>query len=337
MTAPEAHIGAHILVTGGAGFIGSHVADALMQKGYRVSVLDNLSTGFITNLERWTNHPRFQFVQADITRDLGDALARLALRFGRIERIAHFAAQTAVPLSIEDPVSDINANLAGTTRILEYARHNNVAKVLFASSAAVFGDEAAVPLSEDTSVRPASPYGINKLTGELYLDYYARLYGLNFTALRFMNVYGPRQDPKGWYSGVISIFMDRALANQPITIFGDGQQTRDFVYIGDTVNAALRALLTDAGNNSVINIGTGVAVSIDTLTQAILELTNSTSTVRYEAARAGDIRHSYTSIEKARVLLDFAPRTDLRAGLNETLTWMRENTGRPRLRSGSAA
>jgi len=329
--------GAHILITGGAGFIGSHVVDALMQQGFRVSVLDNLSTGYMANLEQWINHPHFQFVQADITHDINDAVARLALRFGRIERIAHFAAQTAVPLSIDDPVNDINANLAGTTRILEYARHNKVSKVLFASSAAVYGDEAAVPLSEQTLPRPASPYGLNKLTGELYLDYYARLCGLNYTALRFMNIYGPRQDPKGWYSGVISIFMDRALNNQTITIFGDGEQTRDFVYIGDTVNAALRALLTDAGNNSVINIGTGSAASINVLTQSILELTNSTATVSYAPPRAGDIRHSVTSIDKARAFLDFAPDVTLRDGLAATLAWMRKNNNRASLRSGSAA
>lgn len=328
---------AHILVTGGAGFIGSHTVDALMAKGLRVTVFDNLSTGYMTNLEQWEGHPHFQFIAGDVTGDVTQLLTLAVVRFGPIARIAHFAAQTAVPISMDDPAGDIQSNLAGTARILEYARHNKVAKVFFASSSAVYDDDAPVPVSELSSARPSSPYGINKLAAEFYLDYYARLYGLCSTALRFMNVYGPRQDPKSWYSGVISIFLDRAVTGKPITIFEDGEQTRDFVYVTDVAKIVTHALLTDAGNNAVINIGTGVEVTINTLTRTILDLAGSASPVRYEPARAGDIRRSVTTMDKAQALLDFAPRVELREGLQATLAWVRQEMTRPAARSGSAA
>jgi UDP-glucose 4-epimerase len=327
----------HILVTGGAGFIGSHTVDALMAKGYRVSVLDNLSTGYLVNLEQWEGHPSFHFVAADVTTDLTDAFKEMVTRFGRIERIAHFAAQTAVPISMDDPVGDIQANLCGTARVLEYARRNNVAKVFFASSSAVYDDDAPVPVSEESRARPTSPYGIDKLAVEFYLDYYARLYGLKYTALRFMNVYGPRQDPKSWYSGVISIFLDRAVAGQSITIFDDGDQTRDFVYVSDVADAVAHALLTDAGTNAIINIGTGVEVTINTLTRTILDLAGSASPVRYEPARPGDIRRSVTTMDKAVALLNFNPRIELREGLQATMAWVRQQKTRSAARSGSAA
>ncbi|MBY0511483.1 MAG: SDR family NAD(P)-dependent oxidoreductase [Rhodospirillaceae bacterium] len=327
----------HILVTGGAGFIGSHTVDALMAKGFRVSVLDNLSTGYMVNLEQWDNHPRFNFVDADITQDLTAAFAKMVARFGPIERIAHFAAQTAVPISMDDPVGDIQANLAGTARILEYARHNNVAKLFFASSSAVYDDDAPVPVSEESRARPMSPYGIDKLAVEFYLDYYAKLYGLTYTALRFMNVYGPRQDPKSWYSGVISIFLDRAATGQSITIFDDGDQTRDFVYVTDVAQAVVHALLTNAGDNAIINIGTGVEVTINVLTKTILDLAGSASPVRYEPARPGDIRRSVTTMDKAVALLQFNPRVELREGLHATLAWVREEKNQAVARTGSGS
>lgn len=327
----------HILVTGGAGFIGSHTVDALMAMGIRVSVLDNLSTGYMVNLEQWQNHPSFNFVAGDITQDLTAPFAQIVKRFGPIDRIAHFAAQTAVPISMDDPVGDITVNLAGTARILEYARRHKVAKVFFASSSAVCDDDAPVPVSEESRARPMSPYGIDKLAVEFYLDYYAKLYGLTYTALRFMNVYGPRQDPKSWYSGVISIFLDRAVASQPITIFDDGEQTRDFVYVTDVAQAVVYALLTDAGDNAIINIGTGVEVTINELTKTILELAGSASPVRYEPARPGDIRRSVTTMDKAAALLKFNPRIKLRDGLDATLAWVREEKTQAVARTGSGS
>jgi UDP-glucose 4-epimerase len=327
----------HILVTGGAGFIGSHTVDVLMRMGHCVTVFDNLSTGYLANLEQWEANPRFHFIHADITTDLAEAFDRATLGFGPISRIAHFAAQTAVPLSMDDPVADIEANVAGMVRIVEYARRNKVAKVFFASSSAIYDDDAPVPVSETSRARPSSPYGINKLTGEFYLDYYARLYGLTYAALRFMNVYGPRQDPKSWYSGVISIFLDRALTGQPITIFDDGEQTRDFVYVTDVAEAVTHALLNDAGNNAVVNIGTGVEVTINTLARTILALSGSASPIRHEPPRAGDIRRSVTTMDKAERVLAFRPRVALQDGLQATLAWLRAEKSRAPARSGSAA
>ena len=323
MTSPS-HVLAHVLVTGGAGFIGSHTVDLLMERGHRVSVLDDLSTGRRTNLAHWENHPNFAFVHADVTSDLTAAFDRMVLRHGRIDRIAHFAAQTAVPISMDDPLGDIRVNLGGTVRVLEYARTHEVAKVLFASSSAVYDDGAPLPVSEDSSARPASPYGVDKLAAELYLDYYARLHGLTFTALRFMNVYGPRQDPGSWYSGVISIFLDRAVSGQPITIFDDGEQTRDFVYVTDVAHAVVDALISDAADDAIVNVGTGVEVTINALARTILELTASASPLRYEPARPGDIRRSVTTMDKAVALLRFRPRVELRDGLERTLAWLRQ-------------
>jgi len=313
----------HVLVTGGAGFIGSHTADALLKRGCCVTVLDNLSTGYRANIAQMENLQHFQFIHGDVTGDVKGLLSKAARRFGPIDRIAHFAAQTAVPISVEDPVSDINVNLGGTARILEYARHNKVAKIAFASSSAVYDDDAPVPVSEESRARPASPYGIDKLAAEFFFDYYARQFGVNFTALRFMNVYGPRQDPKSWYSGVISIFLDKAVNNQPITIFDDGEQTRDFVYISDVANVFADSLMSDKGNSAIINIGTGVEVTINEVTRTMLDLAGSSSTIGYAPPRAGDIRRSVTTMDKARQLLDFDPKVGLREGLTETLAWVR--------------
>ncbi len=316
----------HVLVTGGAGFIGSHTADVLLKRGCFVTVLDNLSTGYRANISQLENQQRFQFIHGDVTGDVKGLLSKAAKRFGPIDRIAHFAAQTAVPISVDDPATDIAVNLGGTARILEYARHNKVAKLVFASSSAVYDDDAPVPVNEESRARPASPYGIDKLAAEFFLDYYARIFGLTFTALRFMNVYGPRQDPKSWYSGVISIFLDRAVTNQPITIFDDGEQTRDFVYVSDVAEVFAESLMSDKGNSAIINIGTGVEVSINTLTRTILDLAGSSAPVKHEPPRAGDIRRSVTTMDKAVELLDFHPKVGLREGLAETLAWVRTQT-----------
>lgn len=326
----------HVLVTGGAGFIGSHTVDLLLTRGCRVSVIDNLSTGHRANLGECEGHPNFQFIEADITQDLTLVCERAVQRFGPIERIAHFAAQTSVALSVKDPITDIQTNLLATVRLLEYARREGVAKVVFSSSSAVYDGDASLPVNETSATRPASPYGVDKIASELFLDYYARSHGIAFTALRFMNVYGPRQDPTNSYSGAISIFLDRAIANQPIAIYGDGEQTRDFVFISDVTQAISETVLSDAGNAAVINIGTGRQVSINQLVRTILELTGSLSAVRYEPARIGDLRHSVTSIARAQEMLNFTPQVALREGLNRTLIWVRSQA-LARTPRGSAA
>jgi len=326
----------HILVTGGAGFIGSHTVELLLARGCKVSVLDNLSTGSRANLSFCDGHPDFLFLEGDITQDLAVACEPAVKRFGPIERIVHLAAQTSVILSVEDPVTAVHINLGGTARLLEYARRNGVTKIAFASSAAVYGDDAPVPVSEDSPTRPASPYGISKLAAESFLDFYGRHHGVAFTVLRFMNVYGPRQDPANSYSGVISIFLERAQARQPLTIFDDGEQTRDFIYVTDVACAIADTILTDAGDGATINVGTGVEVSINKIMRVILELTGSSSPVKYAPRRPGDIRRSVTTLTKAVENLAFVPKVDLRAGLARTLTWVRDQ-GQAGPQRGSAA
>ncbi len=312
-----------VLVTGGAGFIGSHTVDLLMSRGHDVLVVDDLSTGFKANIARWANDPKFTFFKADITADITGTLDQYAAIKGPVERMIHFAAQTAVPLSMDDPVGDIRVNVMGTVALLEYARRNGIEKVAFASSSAVYDDDAPVPVNEESRARPSSPYGIDKLVIEFYLDYYARLYGLKYTALRFMNVYGPRQDPKSYYSGVISIFLDRAVRNEPITIFDDGEQTRDFVYATDVADAVVKSCLEDGALGEIINIGTGVEVTINQTARTILDLAKSRSTITHAPARAGDIRRSVTTMDKAARLLAFQPKVGLREGLEQTLAWVR--------------
>ena len=313
-----------VLVTGCAGFIGSHTVDGLIANGSRVLGIDNLSTGTRANLGQWDGDPRFSFVEADVTRDLQRVLDDAAKRVGPIERIVHLAAQTMVPLSVTDPVHDVRVNIEGTVALLEYARRHKVRKVVFASSSAVYDDDAPVPVAEESSVRPSSPYGIDKYAGELFLDYYARVHGVTYTALRFMNVYGPRQDPESDYSGVISIFIDRALAGRPITIYGDGEQTRDFVHARDIARALVSACTNGVADQAVINLGAGEETSINRLARIILDLAESKSAISYAPVRAGDIRRSVTKLDRARSLLGFTPTIGLREGLAETLAWVRK-------------
>jgi UDP-glucose 4-epimerase len=294
-----------------------------MDRGHEVLVVDDLSTGALVNLARWADHPRFTFVKADIADDIAGTLNRTTAKTGPIERIIHFAAQTAVPLSMDDPLGDIRVNVAGSVALLEYARRNRIAKIAFASSSAVYDDDAPVPVDETSRARPSSPYGIDKLVVEFYLDYYARLYGLKYTALRFMNVYGPRQDTKSYYSGVISIFLDRAAAHAPITIFDDGEQTRDFVFVTDVADAVAKSCLEDGANGEVINIGTGIEVTINEIARTILDLAGSRSVVSHAPARPGDIRRSVTTMDKAVRLLGFHPQVSLREGLERTLAWVK--------------
>src|SRR5262245_41425891 len=304
-----------ILVTGSAGFIGSHTVDALIRSGCRVLGVDNLSTGSRANLRQWDGEPRHSLLDADVTGDLEGAVRQAISPAAPIDCIVHLAAQTMVPISVENPIRDIQVNLEGTVNVLEFARRHSVRKFVFASSSAVYDDDAPVPVSEDSHVRPSSPYGIDKFGSELFLDYYARAYGLSFTAVRFMNVYGPRQDPASDYSGVISVFLDRALSDAPITIFGDGEQTRDFVHVGDVARAVISACAAGVGDQAVINIGSGSETSINRLARTILDLTESKSPIRHAPTRPGEIRRAGTPMERATSLLCLAPPVFCREGL----------------------
>jgi len=313
-------------VTGGAGFIGSHTVDRLVELGHRVIVLDDFRTGKRANLARWLDpkhafdgaEPAVEVVTCDVSHGIFAALAPLTAKHGPVERIVHLAAQVSVVHSVANPLVDMAVNYGGTLHVLEYARAMGVAKVVFASSAAVYGDVSVLPVGEDAPTRPVSPYGIDKLASELALDYYAAVHGVPTTALRFFNVYGPRQDPSSPYSGVISIFADRARAGRPLTIFGDGSQTRDFVYVGDVVRAIVAAL-GDGNSRLVANVGTGGEISILELARTIVELCGGASPIQHAPARPGEILKSLARVDRLRDALGVVAETRLVDGLRATL------------------
>lgn len=315
-----------VVVTGGAGFIGSHLVDRLIETDNRVVVLDDFRTGKRANLARWAareyafdgREPSLEIVTCDVSHGIFAALGPITAKYGPVERIAHLAAQVSVVASIANPLTDMAVNYGSTLHVLEYARAMRVAKVAFASSAAVYGDTDVVPIIEDTPRRPISPYGIHKLSSELALDYYAAQFGVATTALRFMNVYGPRQDPSSPYSGVISIFSDRAKAGKPLTIFGDGKQTRDFVYVGDVVRA-LVAALADGNSRLIANVGTGKETTVRQLAETIVELCGNRSTIEHAPARSGEILRSCAVVERLGEL-GAAAATPLIEGLRQTVS-----------------
>jgi UDP-glucose 4-epimerase len=306
------------VVTGGAGFIGSHTVDRLIGAGHHVVVLDDFRTGKRANLAHHAGSGKLDVAICDVSHGIFAALAPLTAKRGPVERIVHLAAQVSVVQSVENPLVDMQVNYGGTLHVLEYARATGVKKVVFASSAAVYGDVAALPVGEDAPTRPVSPYGIDKLASELALDYYAAVHGVPTTALRFFNVYGPRQDPSSPYSGVISIFADRARAGRPLTVFGDGGQTRDFVYVGDVVRAIVAAL-GDGADRVVANVATGNEITVLELARTIASLCGGRSAIEHAPARAGEILKSRARIERLRQELGIVAETRLVDGLRETL------------------
>jgi UDP-glucose 4-epimerase len=238
-----------------------------------------------------------------------------------VTRIIHLAAQVSVVHSIANPLTDMRINYGGTLQVLEYARSTGVEKVVFASSAAVYGDVDRFPVDEDLPTRPVSPYGIDKRASELALACYTSVHGVATTALRFFNVFGPRQDPSSPYSGVISIFADRARDGRPLTVFGDGEQTRDFVYVGDVARAVVTAATTDRANGAVVNIGTGREITVKQLATAVAQQCGGRSSIVHAPTRAGEIVKSVAAVGRARELLGFSAEVEFEAGLRETLRW----------------
>jgi UDP-glucose 4-epimerase len=313
------------VVTGGAGFIGSHTVDALVEAGNQVAVLDDFSTGRRENLRRWQGDDRVEVVECNIADGLWAPLHDVTRRRGPVARVVHLAAQTSVVYSVENPLDEGRTNYLGTVQVLDYARRTGVRKVVFASSAAVYGDVAELPVTEEAGCEPLSPYGIDKRAGELFLRYHALVHGLGAQPLRFFNVYGPRQDPKSPYSGVISIFIDRGLAGQDLTVFGDGEQTRDFVFVGDVVRAVVGAALADGGDAIPVNIGTGAKTTVGELAREVLRLCESRAQLHLAAPRAGEIRHSVARVTLAAERLGFRAETSLGDGLRQTIDWVRES------------
>ena len=307
---------AQFLVTGGSGFIGSHLCRKLLAEGHGVRVLDNLSSGKRANLSDVAGD--IDFHEADLRDE--DAVQRAVKG---VEYILHHAAVASVQTSVEEPLIEQQINSVGTLNLLEAARQAGVRRVVFAASAAAYGNDPRVPKREDMRPTPESPYAISKLAGEYYCGVYDRLYGLETVCLRYFNVYGPRQDPASPYSGVISIFAKRMLNGLVPLVHGDGLQTRDFVSVYDVVAANMLAHQVESARGQVYNIGSGRRSSLMDLLTALNAVLSSDIQAEFVEARAGDVRDSLADISKAQSELGYRPSMDLQRGLREVIEWMR--------------
>ena len=311
-----------VLITGGAGFIGHHLSIAWRERGAEVVALDNLRTGRRENVEAVrvaTGGEGYTFIEGSI-----NDRAALRLAMEGCDYVHHLAAQVSVPESVERPAECVEINVLGTLEVLEAARHAGVKRVVLSSSAAVYGDDPRSPKVEEMTPAPKSPYGITKLDGEYYLRMYAEMFGLGTVSLRYFNVFGPRQDPRSAYAAAVPIFIERAMKDEPITIYGDGEQTRDFVYVGDVAAAnILAATSPGAGAGEVFNVGQGGVTTIGELARKVVALTGSRSEVRHAPERAGDIKHSRASIDRIVGVLGFAPSVGLDEGLRRSIAALR--------------
>ena len=300
-----------VVVTGGAGFIGSHLAEELVARGYRVTILDDLSTGKLENINGLLKEGNVEFVQGSITDP-----ALLQKLFQSAEYVFHQAALTQIPSSIEDPVTTNEVNLVGTLKVLIAARENKVKKVIYASSSSVYGNTPTIPQTEDMPPDPLSPYALTKLAGEYYCHIFHQMYGLPTVSLRYFNIYGLRQDALSTYASVIPVFLDRISQNLPPVIFGDGNQSRDFTFVKDVVRANVLA----AENNiyGTYNIGSGHNITINQLVQTILQLMQKNLASVYKEARPGEIRHSLADIARAKSF-GYEPGWTLEEGLTEII------------------
>jgi len=304
------------LVTGGAGFIGSHIAHRLLELGHQVVVLDNFSTGRRENLAHIAKD--VQIIEGDV-RDpakVAEATAGCTLVF-------HEAAIVSVPYSVEHPEESNDVNIRGTMHVLQAARKAGAKRVVFASSAAIYGEEPTLPKVESMLPEPLSPYGIEKITGEHYLATWSGLFGVETVALRYFNVFGPRQDPRSPYSGVISIFVDRILAGKPITFFGDGGQTRDFVYVANVVDANVLAATRDGVSGRRFNVACGQRTTLLELADMIGRAADKPVEKAFADPRAGDIRHSVADIAPARAELGYEPKVGVEEGLRHLVDYAR--------------
>ena len=303
-----------ILVTGGAGFIGSHLVTELARRGYLIKVLDNLSTGKLSNISSDLLTANVEFVQGDIrdSRVVQECVAK-------VDAVVHHAAQTSVPFSIQNPDFNNDVNIGGTSNLLHTSVESNLAKFIFISSCAVYGDPALLPVDEQQKPDPISPYAQSKHVAEQECMRLDQKHSLNCVVLRLFNVYGPRQGLSE-YSGVITKFIDRIKQGLPLIIYGDGSQTRDFVYVRDVVEAVLLALGNRKAEGEVFNVGTGRATSIQELAETMLSLTGAKLGIVKAPARQGDIKESYADISKANRLLAYKPKFLLKDGLKDLLT-----------------
>jgi len=308
----------NILVTGGAGFIGSNLVEHLLkdERVGNVRVLDNLSTGYIENLNGFMNNPRFSFLEGDI-RDMDTCLKACE----GIDLITHQAALGSVPRSIKDPLTTNAVNISGMLNVLQAAVQSGIKRVVFAASSSTYGDSKGLPKVEDVIGKPLSPYAVTKYVNELYADVFAKTYGLEYIGLRYFNVFGPRQSPNGAYAAVIPLFFKHAKENTPPTINGDGENSRDFTYVENAVQANILSLFTDNKEavNQIYNVACGEQTSLNELWDLIKNITGSTIDPIHGPNRAGDIPHSLADISKIKEKLRYAIKFSIREGLSKTL------------------
>ncbi len=308
-----------VIVTGGAGFIGSNLAEELSKQGHQVIIIDDLSTGRESNVDSILQNGQAEFINGDIT-----SLPLLQRLFSGADYVFHQAAIPSVPRSVKDPESSNNVNINGTLNVLIAARDNKVKKVVYASSSSVYGDTPTLPKTEDMVPNPLSPYAVTKLTGEYYCRVFNDIYGLKTVCLRYFNVFGPRQDPNSAYAAVIPLFMSLVLQGKPPVIFGDGEQTRDFSYIKDVVQANIQAVESQA--TGIYNLGSSQRITINELVSLILDLAeNRDIKPVYREPRSGDIVHSLADISRAKAAFGYNPAYTLKKGLEETFNYSRSN------------
>lgn len=314
--------GKTFLVTGGAGFIGSHIVTYLMENGAgKVRVLDNLATGFKRNIEPFIGQPNFEFIEGDI-RDYNTCMKACE----GIDHISHQAALGSVPRSVKDPVTSNEVNVSGFLNMITAAKDAGVKTFVYASSSAVYGDEPNLPKVEERIGNPLSPYAVTKKTNELYADVFGKLYGMKVIGFRYFNIFGPRQDPDGPYAAVIPLFVSGIMNNTAVYINGDGEQTRDFTFVDNAVQANIRGMLTDneAAFGQVYNIAVGERFTVKVLYESIRNILGIEHEATYREPRAGDIRNSLADTSKARNLLGYAPTQRFMEGLEQTVAFFKE-------------
>jgi UDP-N-acetylglucosamine/UDP-N-acetyl-alpha-D-glucosaminouronate 4-epimerase len=306
----------HYLVTGGAGFIGSHLVRHLIAKGAEVRVIDNLSTSDLSRLKNFG--ASIEFIKADLSDDgVSDAAVK------DIDYVFHQAAVPSVQRSVRDPIATNRANVTATLNLLESSRRAKVRRFIYAASSSVYGDTEVLPKTETMCPNPLSPYALQKFSGERYCKLYFDLYGFETVSLRYFNVFGPEQDPHSEYSAVIPKFISGLLEDRAITVYGDGEQSRDFTYIENVVEANLHAMRADEAPGKVFNIGCGERVSLNTLIKSLENIVGVDATVHHAQARPGDVRHSLADITLARKVLGYSPNIMVQEGLRRTVDAMR--------------
>jgi nucleoside-diphosphate-sugar epimerase len=309
------------LVTGGAGFIGSNIVDELVRRRHEVTVLDNLSAGNEINLD--SVRSKIEVKMGSIT----DLAAVQAASRGA-DYVIHLAARTSVPKSVIDPLETNSVNIDGTLNVLLAARDAKVRRLVYAASSSAYGETPALPKIETMQPEPISPYGVTKYVGELYARVFGRVYGLENVSLRYFNVFGPRQNPTSQYSGVLSRFMLALIEGTPLTIYGDGEQSRDFTYVDNVVDETLRACEASGASGKVFNGGTGARVTLNEVVKLLNKIVGRKIPVKYEAARSGDIRDSQADISLAKRVLGYSPLVMFEEGLKRTWEWYKGAYGK---------